>query len=621
VLAALALPATRHRITALVPHDRLVQLNGLRFGYRVERDVRIRMPDGVRLAASLYLPRRSDDKLATVLVRLPYGRLEYGEGLNAAEYFARRGYAVLVEDLRGTHGSEGEFVPYAHGTSDGAATLDWIVAQPWSNGRVGTFGCSALGETQYVLARARHPALRAMIPLGAGGAIGAAAGRASYFGVFEGGVFELASGFGWFVEHGAKSPEAAPMRPFDIAAALRELPVADLVQRHRPGPNSYEEFLRRPLGDPSWRTLGYLDDTDLPTAPTLEITTWGDQTLGDTLAFNASLPAKFAAAGMAPPERHLVIAPGTHCHNEEAGRDGRFGELAVRGAEQPYFEWYERWFDRWLRDRGEGLAGLPPVLYYVLGEHRWRSASSWPPPEARVERWYLDGAGHANGAQGDGALVPAPPARTAADEFVYDPRDPVPARGGPVCCTGNPADRAGPLDQREIEARADVLVYTSPVLQAPLRIAGPLRAVLQVASSAVDTDFVARLVDVGPDGRAIGLQEGALRARYRAGFDRPAPLVPGEAVTLSVDMRAIACLLPAGHRLRLDITSSSFPRLERNLNVGGDNARETKAVPARNRVLHGGEKLSWIELPLLPALAGETRAAPTAGTPASAATD
>jgi putative CocE/NonD family hydrolase len=619
-LAILVVPALRHAVAGLVPHDRVVQLNGLRFGYRVEREVRIPMPDGVRLAASVYLPR-GDEKRATVLVRLPYGRLAYGEALNTAEYFARRGYAVVVEDLRGTSGSEGTFLPYAHGVADGAATLDWIAAQPWSNGRVGSFGCSALGETQYLLARAGRPALRAMIPLGAGGVIGAAAGRTSYFGLYEGGIFELASGFGWFVENGAKDPKAPPLPAFDIAAALRELPVDSLVQRHRPVPNGYDDFMRLKLADPAWHDLGFLDDGDLPSVPTFEVTTWGDQTVGDTLAFDALLPARYAAAGRTPPERHLVIAPGTHCHHEETGLTGRFGDLAVANAEQPYFEWYERWFDHWLRDRGAGLADMPRVLYYMIGEQRWLAAPGWPPPEARTEHWYLDSGGHANSARGDGVLAPSRPASAAFDEYLHDPMDPVPSRGGPVCCTGNPADRAGPVDQADVESRRDVLVYTSAPLAAPLRIAGPLHAVLAVSSSAVDTDFVARLVDVAPDGRALNMQEGALRARYREGYAQPKPLVPNEVATLTVDMRAIAWTLPAGHRLRLDIASSSFPRLERNLGTGGDNASATRVVRARNRVHHGGERLSWIELPVLPAGAGVPASAPARSAPASAGTD
>ena len=603
VLAActLAVPALRHRVAALIPHARLVELDGLRFGYRVERDVRIAMPDGIHLAASLYLPRHPTDKLATILVRVPYNRLEYGEGLNAAENFARRGYAVLVEDLRGTSDSEGELMPYRGAIADGSATLDWIVAQPWSNGRVGSFGCSALGETQYVLARARHPALRAMIPLGAGGAVGSAAGRYSYFGLFEGGVFELASGFGWFEEHGARDPRTPAARPFDIAAALRELPVADLVERHRPGPNGYADFLSMPLTDPKWHDLGYLDDDDVPAVPTLEVSTWGDQTVGDTLAVDESLRRKAAAASPASaPERHLLIGPGTHCHAEETGESERFGELSVKNAAQPYAEMYERWFDFWLRDRGDGLAKMPAIRYYLIGEARWLDASRWPPAESSPRRWYLDGAGHANSADGDGALVRSPPARLAADDYVDDPMHPVPSHGGPVCCTGQPDERPGPANQKEVESRADVLVYTSSVLDAPQRIAGPLHAVLTVSSSAPDTDFVARLVDVFPDGRAISIQEGALRARYRAGIARPSLLVPGERITLTVDMRSIAYSIAAGHRLRLDVASSSFPRLERNLHTGGDNSHDTHWTTARNRVFHGADALSYVELPLLP---------------------
>jgi putative CocE/NonD family hydrolase len=275
--------------------------------------------------------------------------------------------------------------------------------------------------------------------------------------------------------------------------------------------------------------------------------------------------------------------------------------LPVRNGDPQGFELSLRWFDHWLRDSGDGLATLPPLRFFMLGEDRWLDATRWPPAEATPQRWYLDGAGHANGAAGDGLLVPAAPDRSATDAFDYDPRHPVPSRGGPVCCTGNPADHAGPTSQQDVEARADVLVYTSPVLQAPLRIAGPLHAVLTVSSSALDTDFVARLVDVAPDGRTLSIQEGALRARYRDGMARPTLLQPDVPVTLTIDMRSIAWRVAAGHRLRLDVTSSSFPRLERNLNTGGDNARETRIVVARNRVLHGGATPSYVELALLPA--------------------
>ena len=597
-LASLALAPVREFARGMVPLRWIVHLNGFRFGFETDYNIRIRMADGIELASTLYLPRNRREKLATVLVQHPYDRLVYGEGLYAADFFARQGYAVMVQDIRGRYASQGEFMPYRSAVTDGATTLDWIVQQPWSNGRVGTFGCSALGELQFVLAKAKHPAHAAMLPLGAGGAVGSAGGRYAYFGLYEGGVFQLASGFGWFLENGAKNPHAPPSpQNVDMVTALRGLPVVDLVKRVRPAPNGYEEFLRTPLTDPWWQTLGYVSDSDLPTIPALIVNTWGDQTVGDTLSL-AEQVRKISP--QIARNQHIVIAPGTHCHSEETGLSGQFGDLEVRGAAQPYKDWYLRWFDYWLRDKGNGLADLPAYLYYVIGENRWLTAASWPPEGARIERWYLDSGGHANGRRGDGTLSRNLPQLSAQDEFRYDPMNPVPTRGGPLCCSVNPTDRAGPVDQSDVEVRDDVLVYTTAVLQEPLRIAGPLRATLNISSSARDTDFVARLVHVWPDGRATNIQEGALRARYRNGIDRPSLLQPGQTVELTIDMRSIAYLLPKGHRLRLHVTSSSFPRLERNLNTGGRNYDETVGVVAINRVHHDKLLSSFVELPVLP---------------------
>ena len=598
LLGSLALAPVREFAHRLVSLRWIVQFNGLRFGFDADYGIRIRMADGIELGSTLYLPRNRSEKLATVFVQLPYNRLTYSEGLYAGDFFARHGYAVMVQDIRGKYSSGGEFIPYGSSTSDGVATLDWIVKQPWSNGRVGTFGCSALGELQFALAKARHPAHAAMLPLGAGGAVGSVGGRYAYFGVFEGGVFQLASGFGWFLNNGAKDPHAPPPPPnIDMQAALRGLPVVDLVKRLAPAPNGYEEFVSKPLTDPWWQTLGYVSDADLPTIPALVINTWGDQTVGEAL-YLAEAVRKIS------PEiarnQHVIIGPGIHCESAETAVSGKFGDLEVQGAAQPYNDWYLRWFDYWLRGKGNGLADLPAYLYYVIGENRWMTAASWPPEGARIERWYLDSGGHANGRRGDGTLSRGLPQLSAHDEFRYDPMNPVPTRGGPLCCSGNPADRAGPVDQGDVEARDDVLVYTTPVLQEPLRIAGPLRATLNISSSARDTDFVARLVHVWPDGRTTNIQEGALRARYRNGIDRPSLLQPGQPVELTIDMRSIAYLVPKGHRLRLHVTSSSFPRLERNLNTGGRNYDETVGVVAINRVHHDKLLSSFVELPVLP---------------------
>ncbi len=562
----------------------------------VDHHVRIVAADGVALATSVYRPADSAGRVPTVLIRLPYNRRRYEEALTFAAFFFRRGYAVVVQDVRGTIESGGLLAPWRGATADGAATLDWIVAQPWSNGKVGSFGCSALGELQYALARANHPAHAAMIPIGAGGAIGSAMGSYAYFSAFEGGVFQLATLFGWFLQFGPADPATPAAGPVDMAQALRGLPVIDLVRRARPGTYAYDEYLQTPLTDLHWKTLDYVADDDRLAVPALVINTWGDQTVSATLALAEMARRQPQPKGF---EQHVVIAPGSHCEHSAVTGSGRFGDLSVGNTQQPYGDWYLRWFEQRLKGQGPGLSELPAYLYYVIGEDRWLTAASWPPEQAQARRWYLGSGGRANSRAGDGSLAIQAPATAAFDEYRYDPADPVPSRGGPVCCTGDPAIRSGPVDQFDVEVRPDVLVYTSAPLTKPLRIAGPLKARLSVSSDAPDTDFVARLVDVRPDGRAINIQEGALRARWRDGFAAAQLMQPGQRYTLEVNMRDIAWLLPAGHRLRLQVTSSSFPRLERNLNTGGRNYDETVGRIAVNRVHHGGSQLSYVEIPVL----------------------
>jgi len=586
-----------YTLRGYIPAHWQVPARALLFNVRIDDRVWITMPDGIRLAGTLYRPRGASGPLATVFIRLPYNRKRYGEALGDAMFFARNGYAVLVQDVRGKFESEGEgFVPWRHATGDGVATLEWITQQPWSNGKVGTIGCSALGELQYSLARANHPAHAAMIPGAAGGAAGLLAGNAEYFGAFEGGVLQLAGTAGWFSRHGGKMPHSGSPDVPGMAGVLSQLPVQELVRRARPGANAYDDFIGTPLGDAGWNDLDYVTDADRITTPALVINTWGDPTIESTLAISEAMRR---ASPQAAAHQHVVIAPGNHCEYETIAGMGHFGELSVRNADQPYRQWYLQWFDYWLRGKGDGLASLPPYLYYVVGEQRWLTASTWPPVQARHQRWYLRSGGKANTRDGDGTLGPQPDASEHSDGYLYDPLDPVPSRGGPLCCSADPHALSGPVDQRDVETRDDVLVYTSAPLEAPLRIVGPLRAHLTVSSSVPDTDFVARLVHVWPDGRATNIQEGALRARYRDGIFCPTRMTPGQTYQLTVDMRSIAYLVPRGHRLRLDITSSSFPRLERNLNTGGNNYDETVPARALNRVHLGGDAGSYLELPVL----------------------
>lgn len=575
-----------------------IRLMALRHGVEVDHGQRIAMSDGTRLAASLYRPKGAGGPLPTVLVRLPYHRLHYPEGVNSGLFFAANGYAVLVQDLRGTGESEGELLPWAHAAGDAVETIDWISRQPWSDGKVGTFGCSALAETQLVSQHRAPPAWRAMIASGGGGAVGALQDRHTYFGVFEGGIFQLASGFGWFVNNGTLLPDAPPARPFGASRLLLELPVAGLVERVRPAPNGYSAFLTTPLADRKWSELGYLGNDSRLRVPALVINTWGDQTVQDTLVL-AEHWRQADPAGTRGRQK-VIVGPGLHCDHEEVGRTGQFGALSVGNATQPYRQYFLGWFDHWLRGQGDALAGLPAYTYYVVGSDSWRTSESWPPAEARSQRWHLGSDGRANSRAGNGRLGLEQVAGATSDTWRYDPRDPVPSRGGPICCTGNERVEPGPQDQEEVEKRDDVLVYTSEPMASDMWIAGSVSANLVVSSDVKDTDVVARLVDVWPDGRATSIQEGALRLRYRNGFTEPVFLTPGTTVRAKVDMRSIAYRLPKGHRLRLDVTSSSFPRLERNLNTGGNNATETKAVVATNRIHYDVEGGSWLEVFVLP---------------------
>lgn len=591
VLAILATTTWLFRDT--VPLNSKLQASTLLDGIGVDHGIRIKMPDGIELAASLYLPNRPDHSLPTILIRLPYNRLEYPEALNSALFFARNGYAVLVQDVRGKFGSQGQFAPWENATSDGAATLDWITRQNWSNGKVGTFGCSALGETQYSLARAGHPAHAAMIASGAGGAWGAALPNLDQGGFHEGGVLQLAPAFGWSLQNGMRNPKLPPAAGVDISGVLPTLPLNEMISRIQPGDNIFTDYLRMTPGDPGWRRLDLVMPDDRIDVPALAINTWGDATVEATFELARMARRENAKAG----RQYVVIAPGNHCDHLSVVASGRFGDLEVGNAERPYRAWFLRWFDQKLSGQGDGLDNLPPYQFYVLGESRWLAAAQWPPENVRVERWFLGSGGRANSREGNGGLAPTPTSAATRDRFASDPMRPVPSRGGPLCCAGG---QAGPADQSDVESREDVLIYTSPPLAKPMRIAGSLRAHLRISSTVPDTDIVVRLAHVRPDGRSTNIQEGALRLRYRNG-PQPAPsLAPGKQYTITVPMRSIAYYLPAGHRLRVHVAGSSFPRLERNLNTGGANFDETVGKVAENTVHYGRGGDSYLELPILP---------------------
>lgn len=583
----------------------------------VERDVKVRMRDTVTLATDLYLPSATTRAgLGTVLLRTPYDKHRYRPEASGrvASMLASRGFAVAVQDVRGKFDSDGLFTVSGHDAQDAYDTIGWLAARPWSNGKVAMFGCSYDGEAQILTAPLKHPALVALLPRGAGGAVGTLDGRYRFFGAWNGGAFELGQALKWFPVNGnqiyyrapSTLPSAvmtetrrlfspAPTPPlYDAAKVATHLPLVDMMQAAgapHVGP-LWREFIARPLDSKVSDEIGYLRDDHTVAAPALHVNSWFDYGVAETLAtFNHF--RSHATTPAAREHQHVIVSPAPHCGSEFVTGDYRVGELELGDPRLDLWALYVRWLSYWLYGEGD-LNDVPRVQYYLMGRNVWRTADAWPVPGTQVERLYLHSAGHANSRFGDGRLGWDAPVRSAADDFVYDPAAPVPTRGGPADIAG-----VGPRDQRDIEARADVLVYTSAPLPRDLDVVGPLSVELFVSSSAVDTDITAKLVDVHLDGRALGVQEGILRLRYREGMHRQVRMRPGEVYPIRIDLQATAYTFARGHAIRLEISSSNFPRFDRNLNTGGRNVDEATWVVATNTVHHGRGRASHLLLPVL----------------------
>jgi putative CocE/NonD family hydrolase len=345
--------------------------------------------------------------------------------------------------------------------------------------------------------------------------------------------------------------------------------------------------------------MQYLKDDDRFDTPALHVNSWMDVTPEQTL-YDLNLMRKNGVSARARDNQFVIMSPSGHCESEALGSPARIGAKEFGDPRLPYFQIYLDWFDHWLKGTRNKVLERPKVLSYVMGENRWRSAPSWPVPEMRPVRYYLSSGRGAVSSSGDGTLGTSLPDRARADSFVYDPADPFPSRGGTVCCTGNPKDQPGVFDQSDLETRRDLLVYTTPPLDQALTVAGSLTAVLLVSSDAKDTDFVAKLLDVDPEGRSWNVVNGVRRARYREGMTKPVWLEPGKVYRVEVSLKATAYQFAPGHRLRLWVTSSNFPLHDRNLNTGGDNVTETSWVKATNSIHLGGKEASYLVLPVVP---------------------
>jgi predicted acyl esterase len=493
----------------------------------------------------------------------------------------QHGYVAAIQDTRGRGQSEGIFVPSVGDRNDGYDTVAWLARQLWSNGKVGSAGCSSLGESQLLLAASRHPNHVTAIPQAAASGYNV---RGRPWASFDGGVFELAQTAGWFSVDG---------QGVDFAT----LPIIDVLKEAGRPPSHYEQFASGNPEGPYFMALEWLRPGDRLDVPALFFDSWYDYGPAETLELFNKLRRESPSA-RARNNQFVIIAPGTHCGYANASERTLVGERDLGDARMDVMGLKLRWYDHWLKGVDNGVTDMPRVQYYLMGANRWRSAETWPVPGTRLAKVWLSSGGHANSVHGDGSLRFSAPEEAESDTFVYDPADPVPSLGGHACCTGTDTE-AGAYDQRRIEAREDVLVYTSPPLEAGLEVTGPLAVVLQVSSSAADTDFTAKLVDVYPDGRAFNVQEGALRMRYRDGFDRNLRMREGEIYEVRIDLHATSNWFGPGHRIRLEVSSSNFPRWDRNLNTGGNNYDESEFIVARNTVHHSPERPSYLVLPIV----------------------
>ena len=557
----------------------------------------VAMRDGVKLSTDVYRPKGVEGQLPTILIRLPYNKATYRGATMPATFFASHGYAVTVQDVRGKFASEGEYHVYQGDMTDWSDTFDWIGKQPWTTGQVGTFGCSYLGEGQIVAAQQRHPRHIAAIAQAAGGNIGRVGRRREFWGSVEGGAFSISINFGWMPVFASTDKGARPMPNVDLASFFRTLPVIDMTERAGSPSWDWRNFLERSPDDPWWDRQGYLTADDSVSVAALHVSSWFD--MAQEALEEAEIFRRNGLNDRAKNNQYAIISPTVHCASEVAGSQTKVGDLEVGDARLHYWETYLAWFDRWLKGNEHAIDSLPRMQYYVIGRNEWRRSDRWPVKGMRETAFYLRSDGGANTAKGNGRLSLEPPKRERADTFTYDPANPVPSRGGSICCTGNPKDVPGSFDQSEIEQRPDVLVYTTDVLRDGLELTGPMRAVVHLSSDARDTDVTVKLTDVFPDGRSMNMQEGITRVRYRDGFAQPRLMEPGQVYEVPVDLHATSWYLPPGHRLRVEISSSNFPRFDRNLNTGGRNYDETTWKVAKNTVHHSAGSLSRLILPVV----------------------
>jgi putative CocE/NonD family hydrolase len=595
----------------------------------VDRKVMVKMRDGKRMAADIYRPKDASKKYPIIFSRTPYNfnywdvRTGTFRDMSTALEAVKRGYAYVEMNERGHFFSEGNYDILGPPLSDGDDEFTWMSKQPWSNGKVGTIGCSSTAEWQLGVAALGNPGYTTMIPQGFGAGVGRVAPYFEQGNWYRGGAVQMLFIAWIYGEQNQIRPMFPPgtsqedliraskafdlaqqLPPVDWSKGLAHLPEMDIIKAVD-GPHGIfadsmpvdtgGAMIKRAPNDPAWYKGGLWHDDHKINIPGFWFMSWYDVSVGPNLA--AYNFVRKTAKGDVGNQQYAIIAPTLHCSYTRATEDTVVGERHMGDARLDYKELTYGWFDHFLKgEDNHVLETMPKVKYYVMGLNKWQTSDTWPPTGAQPMTLYLGSGGKANTLKGDGALGGASPAADSPDSFTYDPMNPVPSYGGNVCCTGN-AVQGGAWDQRKMEERPDILVYTSEPLKEGIEASGPIEATLYVSSDVKDTDVTIKLIDVTPDGTAYNLDETIQRLRYRDGYTKPlAWMEKGKVYKVTLQPMTTSNYFGAGHRIRIEITGSNFPRFDRNMNTGGKNYDEATGVVAHTAVHHSKEYPSQVTL-------------------------
>ncbi len=597
----------------------------------IDRKVMVPMRDGKRMQADLYRPKDQSKKYPIIFVRTPYNfnywdvRLAAPRDMKMQLEAVKRGYAYIEMNERGRYFSEGDYDILGPPLTDSDDELNWMSGQPWSNGKVGLIGCSSTAEWQLAVAARGNKALGAFIPMGFGAGVGRVAPYYEQGNWFRGGAVQMLFMM-WLRDYGfqtgvrpmfpagtsqqdlataARSYDLNPHEsPVDWSKAVWHLPENDILKSVGAGRGifadvtpgvTHGDMIARTPNDPAWYKGGLWNDSMKINVPGLWFMSWYDVSIGPNLA--AYNFVRRTARPEIAHEQYAVIAPTLHCGYFRASEHTIVGERDMGDARLDYQALIYGWFDHFLKGEQNGiLEKTPKVRYYTMGSNKWQTSDTWPPAGAKPVTYYFGSEGKANTLYGDGALTTAPPNQDQPDQFVYDPMNPVMTHGGGFCCMGS-SYKPGALDQRGTEARHDVLVYSTGPLREGMEVTGPIDVTLYVSSDVKDTDFTVNVLDVLPDGTAYNLADNIQRVRYREGYDKPPVwMEKGKVYKVTLQPMQTSNYFAPGHELRVEVSSSNFPRFDRNLNTGGNNYDETAGVVAHNEVHHSHQYPSSITL-------------------------